>query len=116
MRKAVILLLFGLIGWSASGQKYNEIGLTIGASGMAGDLNDPWPNLAAAAYAMRPNIGIEFRHFFSPRHNMYTAFRMIHLHTHEFNYGKPRGLKMNGNVSSLELRYEFNLRPYTTIR
>ncbi|MCE2497022.1 MAG: outer membrane beta-barrel protein [Flavobacteriales bacterium] len=112
MRKGVLLVaLFGAI--NLYGQKYNEIGITIGLSGMAGDFNDPWGNVAAALYELRPNIGVEYRHYFSPRHNMYTAFRMVHVHTHDANYGKPDGYKLNGNISSLELRYELNLRRYT---
>ena len=113
MLKRLILFILLSQTLGASAQKYTEVGMNLGIAGVQGELNrviDPWVML----YELRPSLGAELRHYFSPRHNLYTTVRVVHLHAADKNYGMDdRGYLLNANLTTLELRYEFNLRPYS---
>lgn len=113
MRKACIILCFFLTSIGTFGQKYTEIGMNFGLAGVQGEMIryiDPWVML----YELRPSLGAELRHYFSPRQNLYTTVRVVHLHAADKNYGfDKRGYLLNANLTTVDLRYEFNLRPYS---
>lgn len=113
MLKRIFLILFLGALYSANGQKYTEVGMNFGVAGMQGDLNRtlaPWTVLIE----LRPSLGAELRHYFSPRHNLYTTVRVVHLHAADKNHGfSQRGYILNTNLTTVEVRYEFNFRPYS---
>lgn len=112
MRKFLISFCL-LVSLSSFGQKINEVGVSVGLASMAGDLNSPWTRPVAVLWELRPSLGLEYRHYFNRRHNIYTCFRVVHVHTNDGNYWNRRGLILNGNITTVDLRYELNLREYS---